>query len=255
MKPENGLARKLLDAALIALTFILLVGGAEAAIHLFRVPRWILPAPSQVVVALVNNFGTEILPNLIVTLKEVGLGFTIGASLGILLAMVITQVPILEKMITPYILLLVTTPMISLVPLLMLVFGFGITTKVIVIALATGPVVMMNTVTGLQGVDPLRLDLMRSLHANTFQVFWEVRLPSALPSIFTGLMIGAVFSIITAVGAEFVGGTAGLGNRLLFNSSLLNTAVMYAIILVLALMGLSVYVIIQFISKRLITWK
>jgi NitT/TauT family transport system permease protein len=142
------------------------------------------------------------------------MGFSIGAVVGMVLAAVITQFPFVEKIIAPYILVLVTTPMLALVPLLILRFGFGYTPRVIAVALAAGPMVMINAATGFRRVDSAKIALARSYGASTLQIFWKVRAPMALPMILVGLMIGAIFGLLTAVGAEMVGGGFGLGNRL-----------------------------------------
>ena len=132
----------------------------------------------------------------------------------------ITQIPLMEKIITPYILLLVTTPMIALVPLLILVFGFTLTPRIIAVALASGPMVMINAATGFRRTDLAKIALARSYGASTFQIFTKIRFPLALPMIIVGLMVGAIFGMLTAVGAEMVGGKNGLGNQLMFWSSM-----------------------------------
>ena len=128
-----------------------------------------------------------------------------------MLAAVITQFPFVEKIVTPYILLLVTTPMIALVPLLILRFGFGIEPRIIAVALAVGPMVMINSATGFRRTDLAKIALARSYGASTLQIFTKVRFPLALPMIIVGLMVGSIFGLLTAVGAEMVGGKNGLG--------------------------------------------
>jgi NitT/TauT family transport system permease protein len=168
---------------------------------------------------------------------------------------VITQVPLMEKIITPYILLLVTTPMIALVPLLILVFGFTLTPRIIAVALASGPMVMINAATGFRRTDLAKIALARSYGASTFQIFTKIRFPLALPMIIVGLMVGAIFGMLTAVGAEMVGGKNGLGNQLMFWSSMVKMENFYAIILLLALMGVSIYVIFYWIGKKWAGWQ
>ena len=129
----------------------------------------------------------------------------------------ITQFPFVEKIITPYILLLVTTPMIALVPLLILSLRLRqLTPRIIAVALAVGPMVMINSATGFRRTDLAKIALARSYGASTFQIFTKVRFPLALPMIIVGLMVGAIFGMLTAVGAEMVGGKNGLGNQLMF---------------------------------------
>ena len=150
----------------------------------------------------------------------------------------ITQFPFAEKIITPYILLLVTTPMLALVPLLILRFGFGYTPRIIAVALAAGPMVMINAATGFRRVDRGKIALARSYGATTLQIFWKIRAPMALPMILVGLMVGAIFGLLTAVGAEMVGGGFGLGNRLTSYSSMIQMPQFFAVIVILSTLGI-----------------
>jgi NitT/TauT family transport system permease protein len=240
---------------LVPLLFFFVIGSVEAFLVLTKVPTYIFPQPSLIFQGFLQEFSRTILPHLWLTLKEVLIGYVIGATIGIVLGAIVDQSKLVEAIITPYILILVTTPMVSLVPLLMLKFGFGIVTKVIAVTLASGPVIMMNTVGGLRRTSQVRLELMKTLHATTWQTFVKVKFPSALPSISTGLIVGAIFSIITAVGAEFVGGAEGLGNRILYFSQLIQTPKIYACIFTLSLMGITLYLIIYTITTKLTSWR
>ena len=200
-------AREVLAIVAIA---VVVIGSTEIALRAFNVPQYIMPPPSLIAEALVTEFPI-ILPQLGHTLVELVSGFSIGALIGLILAAVITQFPFVEKIITPYILLLVTTPMLALVPLLILRFGFGYTPRIIAVALAAGPMVMINAATGFRRVDRGKLALARSYGASTLQIFWKIRAPMALPMILVGLMVGSIFGLLTAVGAVLVGGGFGLG--------------------------------------------
>jgi NitT/TauT family transport system permease protein len=145
--------------------------------------------------------------------------------------------------------------MIALVPLLILIFGFTMTPRVIAVALASGPMVMINAATGFRRTDLARIALARSYGATTFQIFTKIRFPLALPMIIVGLMVGAIFGMLTAVGAEMVGGKNGLGNQLMFWSSMVKMENFYAIILLLALMGVTIYVIFYWIGKKWASWQ
>lgn len=233
---------------------VVIIGGAELLLRLFDVKEFVMPTPSAIVIALFVHFD-EIAPHLGHTLIELGVGYSIGASVGIVLAAVITQFPFVEKIITPYILLLVTTPMLALVPLLILNFGFGYTPRFIAVALAAGPMVMINSATGFRRVDQGKLALARSYGASTFQMFTKIRIPMAMPMIIVGLMMGAIFSVITAIGAEMSGGGFGLGSKLTTFSSTLRTAEFFAVILILAVMGIMIYVFFSWLGKKLAGWE
>jgi NitT/TauT family transport system permease protein len=233
---------------------VVIIGGAEFLLRFFNVPEFVMPTPSAIVTALFEHFG-EIGPHLGYTLVELAVGYTIGASIGMILAAVITQFPFVEKIITPYILLLVTTPMLALVPLLILNFGFGYAPRIIAVALAAGPMVMINSATGFRRTDQGKIALAKSYGASTFQIFTKIRVPMAMPMIIVGLMMGAIFAVITAIGAEMSGGGFGLGSRLTTYSSTLRTAEFFAVILILAIMGILIYVFFSWLGKKLAGWE
>jgi NitT/TauT family transport system permease protein len=248
--PPPTTSRRYLPWVTLAAVIVLL----EVLILVFNVPRYLLPRPSEIIIALVNNL-SYLSSHLAITVGEILIGFVSGAVIGIALAALLTHKPQLQDVVSPYVLFLLTMPMVSLVPLLSLRFGYGPETKMIVVALATFPVVMINAVTGLMRVEGARLDLMRSLLASEFSIFVHVRLPNALPHIFTGLMLGAVFAVITAVASEFVGGSKGLGNRLAYHAGLLQTDIVFAIILMLAVLSFALYKIVQWAGRRVVQWQ
>ena len=247
-------ARTWAEVGLIILTAAIVLGSIELWLRWFEVPHYILPTPSAVGAALVKEFPL-IAPHLGYTLIELFGGFSIGASVGLLLAAVITQFPLAEKIIAPYILILVTTPMLALVPLLILRFGFGFEPRIIAVALASGPMVMINSATGFRRVDSAKIALARSYGASTLQIFWKIRAPMALPMILTGLMIGAIFGLLTAVGAEMVGGGFGLGNRLTTYSSMINMPEFFAVVVILSTLGILIYVLFFLIGKKWASWE
>jgi NitT/TauT family transport system permease protein len=246
--------RSMREVLAIILVAVVVIGGTELALNLFQVPQYIMPAPSLIAQALVTDF-PFIAPHLGHTLVELFSGFAIGAITGLVLAAVITQFPFAEKIITPYVLLLVTTPMLALVPLLILRFGFGYTPRIIAVALAAGPMVMINAATGFRRVDRGKIALARSYGASTLQIFWKIRAPMALPMILVGLMVGAIFGLLTAVGAEMVGGGFGLGNRLTSYSSMIQMPQFFAVVVILSILGILIYVLFFLIGKKWASWE
>lgn len=233
---------------------VVIIAGIEVFVRAMEIPSYVFPTPSAIFSAMVNNFST-LWPHFVVTLRELFIGYAIGASIGIVLAAVITQFPFVEKVVTPYILLLITTPMLALVPLLMLQFGFGETPRIIAVGLAVGPMVMINAATGFRRTDVNKIALARSYGASTLQIFVKVRFPLALPMILVGLMVGGIFGLITAVGAEMVGGGTGLGNRLVYYSSLARMDSFFAVIILVAAVGISLYAITYVINKKWASWE
>jgi NitT/TauT family transport system permease protein len=246
-------ARSWYEAVLMLVIAVIVIGGAEVLLRVLQVPQYVVPTPSEVARALVTDW-PQLWPHLLDTWEELALGFVIGASIGFLLAAVVTQAPLVEKIITPYILILVTTPMLALVPLLMLRFGFGITPRVIAVALAVGPMVMINSATGFRRTDLAKIALARSFGASTLQTFTKIRIPMAMPMIIVGLMVGSIFGLLTAVGAEMVGGSTGLGSRLTYFSSLIRIPQFFACIVLLAATGIGLYVLWSWVSRRWASW-
>ena len=250
----GGGARSGAELAGIIGTAVIVIGGLELALRWFHVPAYILPTPSAIFAALIKDFPL-IAPHLGYTLVELFSGFAIGAAVGRVLAAVVTQFPFAEKIIAPYILILVTTPMLALVPLLILRFGFGYTPRIIAVALAAGPMVMINAATGFRRVDAAKIALGRSYGASTLQIFWKIRAPMALPMILVGLMIGSIFGLLTAVGAEMVGGGFGLGNRLTTYSSMIDMPEFFAVIMILSALGILIYVFFFLVGKKWASWE
>jgi NitT/TauT family transport system permease protein len=233
----DGSGRSAFETAIIVLVAVVIIGGAELLIRFFEVPLYILPPPSAIGAALISEW-PFLWPHLVTTICELLIGFSIGASIGFILAAVITQFPFAEKIITPYILLLVTTPMLALA-----------------VALASGPMVMINSATGFRRVDLAKIALAKSFGASTFQIFTKIRIPMAMPMIMVGLMIGSIFGLLTTVGAEMVGGAEGLGNRLNYYSSMIRMPQFFAVIVLLATIGISIYVIFFQIGKKWTSWE
>jgi len=246
--------RTRLEVLVIVLVAVVIIGGDEVLLRALNVPQYILPKPSQIVTALFTEW-PNLWPHLLTTLYELFVGFAIGGSIGFVMAAVITQFPFVEKVVTPYILLLVTTPMLALVPLLILRFGFGSEPRIIAVALASGPMVMINSATGFRRTDLAKIALARSFGASTLQIFTKIRIPMAMPMIIVGLMVGSIFGLLTTIGAEMVGGAEGLGNRLTYYSSLIRMPQFFAIILILAIIGISIYVFFFWLGKKWASWE
>lgn len=246
--------RSAAEFAAILLVAVVVIGGLEAYLRIRDVPDYIFPTPSAIASALWSEFPT-IWPHLVDTVFQFAIGYSIGAAVGILLAATITQAPFAEKIIAPYILILVTTPMLALVPLLILNFGFGYAPRVIACALAVGPMVMINSATGFRRVDLGKIALARSYGATTLQTFTKVRVPMAMPMIIVGLMIGAIFGLLTTVGAEMTAGGFGLGSRLTNYSAVLRMPEFFAVLVILSTFGILIYSFFFWLGQRLVGWQ
>jgi len=233
---------------------VIVIGGWELIVRLLNIPEYVFPSPSAVSVALVTSLPT-LYPHFFLTLAELVSGYVLGASIGFILAAILTQIPYMEKIISPYIIILITTPTLALVPLLMLRFGFGITPRIIAVSLAAGPMVMICSVTGFRRTDLAKIALARSYGATTFQIFTKIRFPLALPMVNVGLLFGGIFGLITAVGSDMVGGKMGLGNRISYYASLVRMSNFFATILLVSAIGITIWIITAKIGQKWASWQ
>ena len=240
---------------LIPLLFVVFVGSWEWVVRAWTIPAFLVPAPSTVAGALARGVRSGLyLANFWVTLCEALLGFVIAAVAGTVLGAVIAQFRVVEQTFYPYLVALQTLPKIAIAPLIIVWFGFGISSKVIVAATVAFFPVLVNVIVGLKTIDPAKLDLMRSLRASRWQTFRLVTFPNALPFVFAGLDIAIVFSVLGAIVGEFVGAQKGLGNLILqFNVSL-DIAGVFAVLILLSVMGVALHLIMQAVQKHVIFW-
>jgi len=236
--------------------------GVEGIVRWTNTPEYTFPKPTAVVDTLVSDFGALYAHHLWVTLQEFLIGFAIGSTIGLVLAALITQKPFAEKVIAPYVIMLVTTPMLALVPFLRvsqlpLVTGVTMWPIIVAVALASGPMVLINAATGFRRTDLAKIALARSYGASTFQIFRKIRFPLAMPMIIVGYMVGAIFGLLTSVGGEMASASeeGGLGNRLMYFSSLIRMANFGAVLLIIAALGITIYFVFYFIGRRWASWE
>ena len=252
-------AKSALEIGTIVAIAVAVFFGLEAILRLTDTPTYIFPKPTGVVAALTDDFQLQYAHHLWVTLQEFFIGYAIGSTIGLILAAVITQKPFVEKVVAPYIIILVVTPMVALVPFLRvsLIQGVDMWPIIVAVALASGPMVLINAATGFRRTDLAKIALARSYGASTFQVFRKIRFPLALPMIIVGYMIGAIFGLLTAIGGEMVSASeeGGLGRQLIYFSALIRMENFGAVLMIIAALGISIYVVFYFISKRWASWE
>jgi ABC-type nitrate/sulfonate/bicarbonate transport system permease component len=230
-----------------------LLAAWEAWVRLGDVPRWQLPAPSIIARELVNSWGL-LWENTLITLQEVILGFLAALVTGLLLAAGIAYSRVLERSLYPLVIASQTIPIIAIAPLLLIWVGYGITPKVIVVALISFFPISVNTVDGLRSVDPDMLNMMRTLGASRWQIFTKLQVPASLPQMFTGIKIGIAVSVIGAVIGEWVGASAGLGYLMTYSQPLFLTARVFAAIVVLSAMGIGLFLLTSLVERLMLPW-
>jgi NitT/TauT family transport system permease protein len=243
-------------AALIGL-FVAIFFLVQGIVVWTHTPTYVFPKPTEVVKTFFQDFTSTEIHSLKVTAMEFLTGLAIGSTIGLVLAALLTLKPFAEKIIAPYVLIMVTTPMLALVPFLRLKMGFGLWPLIIAVALAAGPMVMINSATGFRRTDLAKIALARSYGASTFQIFTKIRFPLALPMIIVGFMVGSIFGLLTAVGGEMVAASeqGGLGKDLVYYSSLARMPEFGATILIIAILGILIYIVFYFIGKRWASWE
>jgi NitT/TauT family transport system permease protein len=239
---------------------IVILGVWEFSVPYFQVPNYILPTPSDIAMALWRGLDAGVLDrggywlHAGVTVAEVLLGFVIGSSVGLLIGTIISQFRVLEATLRLYIVAIQSLPKIALAPIVVLWFGFGLTSKVVIICLLTFFPLLVTSMAGFKAVDAERLELMRALGARPWQIFWKVRLPSALPYIFAGLDMAAVFAVVGAVVGEFVGAQRGLGTLILSMNAQMDTAGTFSVFIILAIVGILLHKGLRMIERRVLFW-
>ena len=194
--------------------------------------------------------------NAMTTLSEALVGGAFGMGIAFLLSVVMSYVRIVERAILPLAVILNVTPIIAIAPALVVAFGFGPTPKYIITAVLVFFPFLINSLIGLRSADPLALDVLRTLHASRTEILWRLRLPSSLPFLCAGARICVPLSVIGAVVAEFVaaGQASGLGTLIVTAASLSDLPTIYASVVVLAVMGIALFVLIVLIQRRLLAW-
>jgi NitT/TauT family transport system permease protein len=235
----------------IVLLFILTIW--ELFVRLLKIPDYILPTPTQILFELYSNFFTLIW-HAGITLLETVLGFVIGVSFGLFLALVFANKQPLREYFYPYFVTIKTIPIIALAPLIILWFGHGLTSKVFIVALACFFPVLVNSTKGFLTIARDHIDLFRSLKASKIDTFIHLRLPSALPYIFTGLKVSVTLAVLGAIVGEFIGSDKGLGFLMVLSSSYLETSTLFAAIILTGLIGIGLFSVVNFAERKIVFW-
>ena len=226
----------------------------ELTVRAFSVPEYLLPAPSVILFKLFT-LQKGLMAHTGYTAFESAVGFLLGSSFGILLAVLFVHSRTLELGIYPYAIALKTVPIVAIAPLLVVWFGNGMLPKVIVAAIISFFPVVVNTTKGLRNVDAEAFDMFDSMSATKRQVFFKLRVPSALPYLFASLRISSTLSVIGAIVGEFSGADRGLGFFIMISSHRLETVDMFVGILMSSSLGILFFYGIALLEKIIIPWE
>lgn len=239
-------------ASAVVLTVALLVAW-ELIVRLGHVPEYLLPAPSQILADLKTDW-VILWPAMWVTLREVLIGFVIATVAGVGLAVLLHLYGPLRRAMYPLLIGSQTIPIVVLAPILVILLGYGILPKLVIVALICFFPIVVNGLDGLRAVDDDFIRMMYTLDATRWGIFRRVEFPGALPSFFSGMRIAATFAAIGAVFGEWSGSNAGLGYVMLEATPNLLTSRIFAAILMLTVISLALFGLVSLLERIAVPW-
>jgi NitT/TauT family transport system permease protein len=238
-------------AVMIALGGVLIIW--ELAVDLVEIPRFVLPAPSDIWTSIATHW-VPLLTHSWVTLLETLAGFGLSLAIGIPLAFLIVYSRIFDRVLYPILVASQAVPKVALAPILLVALGYSILPKVIVAFLIAFFPVVVNTVTGLASVDRDTMNLMHSMGASKLDVFLKVRFPHAVPSMIAGFKVAIALAVVGAVVGEFVGSRSGLGYYMLLATGNFDTPLVFACVVLLTAMGIALFYTVGLLELVLGRW-
>jgi NitT/TauT family transport system permease protein len=220
----------------------------EVAADVFKIPTYLFPAPSAILAACRDN-ASLLLRETWVTTVEILLGYGLSMVIGIPLALGLFHWPAFARSVYPLLISTQAMPKVAIAPLFLVWFGFGLLPKVLIAFLIAFFPIVINTVMGLAAIEQEKIFLARSMGLSGYATFRLIRLPDALPSIFAGLKISITLAVVGAVVGEFVGGDSGLGYQLLVANGNMNTALLFAGVLALTILGLVLFSAVELVER------
>ena len=238
------------------IAFAVLIALWDLAIRVFKVPNYILPTPAAVLDALKRGYVEGLYwPHFFFTLQSMAAGYVLGCSLAFLLGCLFAESRTVERILLPFVVALQSMPKVALAPLIIVWFGFGIESKIVMVALVCFFPMFINTAVGLRATNPGLIDLMRAFSASRWHILTRIKIPSAAGHIFAGLQIAIVLGLIGAVVAEFVSSTRGLGHLINASAVNLETNTMFAALASLAVLGVAGSQLVRYLHQRLVFWE
>jgi NitT/TauT family transport system permease protein len=234
-------------------TIVALVALWYGGVHFFALPPYLLPLPTAVLGRLREDFGF-LMGHAAFTTSVTLAGFLLSILVGVPLAILITASQAIDKAIMPWLILSQTFPKVALAPLIVVWFGLGFVPKLLVTFLVAFFPIVISTVIGLRSMEREMVELAQSMRSSLLQTFWYFRLPLALPSIFGGLKVSVAFAVVGAVIAEWVGASRGLGYLLLTANASLDTTLLFAVLVILMVIGVVLYYGVELVERLLIPW-
>jgi NitT/TauT family transport system permease protein len=246
--------KRLADRFAPGLTLICLVAVWEAGCRVFDVPAYLLPRPSQLVVALTDVSAKVWFENIWATLRVVLMGFAISFVISIPLAMMIVKSRLLMRTVSPLLVIIQSTPIVAVAPIIVVTLGADTLPRVVITCMITFFPLVVSTSTGLRATPDELIRLSRSLRAPILRQFLQIRLPYAVPYILSGAKVAVTLAVIGAVVAEFVAANQGVGYMILYATSLFKLPQAFVALLILLCISLGLYQIVLLIERRFFWW-
>jgi NitT/TauT family transport system permease protein len=223
-----------------------------AAVRFGVIDKFFLSSPDAVLLFVYDDFRSEIVPNGIDTLLATLTAFVLSGFTGVLGGLLLVEVPLFRKLIDPFLTALNSMPRIALAPIFILWFGIGLGSK-IALAFSLGFfIVLNNTIAGMRNIDPVLMRLSHTLGCSSFQQFWKITLPWAIPSVFAGLKLALIYSFLGVVTSEMIASRVGLGNLIMYYSGIFRMDAVLGILLVMAACSVVITMIADFIENLLV---
>ncbi|MBZ9680605.1 ABC transporter permease [Mesorhizobium sp. B2-3-14] len=225
----------------------------EAVVRIFAISAFIIPAPSEIAQSLVAQWAT-LMQATLVTAGEILFGFLVSVVVGVAIALVIVRFDWLGRALYPLVVLFQNVPKVALAPIFILWFGYGLAPKIgLILVIAFFPVTL-SMLAGMQSVDRSLLSLMNSVGASPTQILFRIRVPHSLPNLMAGTKIAATLSVIGAIVGEFAGASDGLGYVIQFASTQLDTALVFAALLLVSVLGIAFYYAAEILERIVVPW-
>ena len=230
------------------LVYVALIVVWEAASRAGAIPRYFLPAPSEIAARVATQPGL-LAQNALVTLEEVLGGFALGVLVSIPLGLAIASSRPVERLVYPLLVAFQAVPKVALAPIVIVWFGFGPSSKIMLGFVTAMFPIVINTVVGLRRTPPEMVHLMRSLGASPWQTFAKIRIYAAAPAIFAGCKVGITLAVVGAVVGEFIGANKGLGTMLLAANNAFDTPMLFGVVILLSLISVALFWLVELVER------
>lgn len=234
---------------------IIVIAIWEILVRTFGVSEKLFPSPSAIGLSFKENFSNVIFPDMLISIKNILIGYLIAVPIAFIIAAFCSQFKLVTRAVTPLLVILMITPMSTLVPVFKLNMGVSASLKILVIVLQITPVIALNSLSGFSNPPKKNVTVLQGMGCSKWQIFFKCVFPNAMPQVFTGLELGCILGTIASMGADMAVGQGGLGYRISVYASFAATSSAFATIIAAAVVGVIFFEIVSVIEKKVITWK